>query len=288
MNNVFDENSFLGEIESGYLAYSTNDEVRYQASSGGFCKSFLNFLLETNEVDKVIITRLKKDEPLTAETIITDAVEDILSPRTNSIYGTVHPFSVLRELECGVRYVFVGLPCHVRAFYKYAEKNNINIFLISLLCNHIPYEDGVSNSILSSMYINKHEVTYFEYRGHGWPGFVYIKTIIGEEFKLSFSSCWSRYMSRTPQLPVKCKKCLDISGIYSNISVGDPWNIVDRSDTIGKSLIIVRDKKSEMLVKNAEEKKFILLQPVSKEAILLSQRTLYNLKKERNYANNIK
>ena len=90
----------FGHVDSIFLAHSGNDIIRFQASSGGFIKSFLVYLVESRTIDSVIITRTgNSNNPLVPETIITNSKEDILSTRTNSVYAVDNPFLAFKGIN---------------------------------------------------------------------------------------------------------------------------------------------------------------------------------------------
>jgi coenzyme F420-reducing hydrogenase beta subunit len=61
----------IGNISSIYLAWADSLSIRYHASSGGFIKSYLWYLLESKIIDYAIITRSgDKSSPLKPEVII--------------------------------------------------------------------------------------------------------------------------------------------------------------------------------------------------------------------------
>jgi len=85
----------FGQIDSIFFAHSSNDAIRFQASSGGFIKSFLVYLLESLTVDFAIITRTGGSEhPLLPETIITNFKGDFAQVECE---GVVPPPMLLNE-----------------------------------------------------------------------------------------------------------------------------------------------------------------------------------------------
>jgi coenzyme F420 hydrogenase subunit beta len=242
----------FGKINSIYLAHSKDEDVRFKASSGGFVKSFLCYLLDSF-VDYVIITRTGGQEsPLKPETIITDSKEDILSTRTNSVYCVNNPFKVFGGIRPDKKYAFVALPCQVTRAREY----NIDV-IISLFCNHAPLPAFTHNT-LSKLGISECDVKQIEYRGNGWPGYftAYLKT--GEVIRVPLRSVWN-----TLFMPAKCKSCSEI-GQNADIAVGDPWRISKTSE----SLVICRNKRADDLVKKADT---IKLKPVSFDQLNKSQ-----------------
>jgi len=245
-----------------YLSYSLNEDVRYKASSGGFCKEFIRFLLENKIVDKAIVTILgDNDKSLVPETIITDDIEKIMSTKSNTIYDKTNPLSVLRELNSEERYVFVGLPCHIKPLKKYCEKKNINIFAISLFCNHIPNNNKYYKSVLDQAKLVESDVKHFEYRGSGWPGYAVIHTNDGKEIKISHKNCWSNYKKKGFDMLPKCKRCVEFISYEADICVGDAWlKRVKNIDKKGTCIVLPMNNNSDKFIKDCFKKNYIYLE----------------------------
>ncbi|UCD22411.1 MAG: Coenzyme F420 hydrogenase/dehydrogenase, beta subunit C-terminal domain, partial [Chloroflexota bacterium] len=213
----------FGHIHSIFFAHSSNEAIRFQASSGGFVKSFLAYLLESKTVDSVIITRTGgPDDPLVPETIITSSKEDILSTRTNSVYAVNNPVPAFKELVYSKKYTFVGLPCQVRnlrVLQKKGQYRNI-VIIISLFCHHTPKIE-FTRGILRKLNVKERDVQQIEYRGSGWPGgfTAYLKN--GRKKFVAQRDCWSNDLNNGPEI---CKHCSEIAE-DADFFVGDPWNL---------------------------------------------------------------
>ncbi|MBU0615649.1 MAG: Coenzyme F420 hydrogenase/dehydrogenase, beta subunit C-terminal domain [Nanoarchaeota archaeon] len=245
MENI-KEYKWLGKVKSQFLACSSDKEVRFRASSGGFCKSFLVFLIENKIVDKVIITRTGPPEnPLQPETIITNNKSEILSSRTNSVYAPTSPLDCVKYLSNNEKYAIVGLGCHIKALDRLQKKGIAkNIILkIGLFCNHTP-NIKFTMDIIRRLGIKEREIRKIEYRGNGWPGqfTAYLKD---GRSHLSISDYWINDLNNGPH---KCKACSELSE-KANIVVADPWGLgLEKEDKLGQTLVICRDKLSESLV----------------------------------------
>ena len=260
----------FGRIDSTFLAHSSNDITRFQASSGGFIKSFLVYLLESQIVDYAIITRTGgPSNPLLPETIITASKEDILSTRTNSVYAVNNPFLALKELAYDKKYAFVGLPCQVRnlrALRKKGKYRNI-VIVIGLFCNHTPNIE-FTKGIFQKLDVREDDVQQIEYRGSGWPGGLtaYLKN--GQKKFIALRDYWSNDLNNGPEV---CKYCSEIAE-NADIYVGDPWNLkLERTDSKGTSLIICRNSQASRLVKRAAELGHIKIHKCSQEQLIQSQ-----------------
>ena len=64
-----DENRVWGRRESSFLAYSSNSEIRYNASSGGVLTSICSYLVETKRVEGIFHIGKDPDDPSVAKCI---------------------------------------------------------------------------------------------------------------------------------------------------------------------------------------------------------------------------
>lgn len=237
-----------------YLAHSTDENIRFNASSGGFIKSFLCHLLDSHQADYAIVTRTGgPDNPLTPETIVTNRKEDIISTRTNSVYCVNDPFKDIK-IWPGKRYAFVCLPCQVRHARLYPNMACV----ISLICNHAPRAE-FTRVILRKLGVEESQVSQIEYRGNGWPGrfTAYLKDG-GTKYIAGY---WNeRYK------PDSCRNCKQ-SGRDADIIAGDPWRI--SKDERGGTLIVCRNPRAVNMVEKAGD--YVSLQPVTYADFLKSQ-----------------
>lgn len=266
-----------------YLSYSLNKNIRYKASSGGFCKEFVRFLIETKIVDKAIITVLGDDvKSIVPETIITNNINKIMSTKSNTIYDKTNPLVVLKSLKSNEKYVFVGLPCHILPVKKYCKKRNIKIFTISLFCNHTPNTARYYELILDKVGLTKNDLHHFEYRGSGWPGFVTIITNDNKEIKLKHSDCWANYKKAGFNMPLKCKKCEKFVSMNADICVGDAWlQRILSVDNDGTCIILSMNNYADSLINQCAMKGFIYLEHVNDDEFNEYYQRLIKYKKMR-------
>lgn len=260
----------FGHINSIFLAHSSNDVIRFQASSGGFIKSFLVYLLESQIVDFAIITRTGgPSNPLVPETIITNSKEDIISTRTNSVYAVNNPFTVFKEIKHDKKYAFVGLPCHVRnlrALQKRGQYRNI-VIVIGMFCNHTPNIE-FTKEILQKLNVKEDDVQQIEYRGNGWPGGFTVYTKNGQKKFIALRDYWSNDLNNGPEA---CKYCSEIA-TDADVYVGDPWNLdLEKTDSKGMSLVICRDSQPSRLVRRAAELGHMKIYKCNKKQLIQSQ-----------------
>jgi coenzyme F420-reducing hydrogenase beta subunit len=260
----------FGSVDSVFFAYSGDDTIRFQASSGGFIKSFLVYLLESRTVDFAVITRTGgPGSPLVPETIVTNSKDDILSTRTNSVYAVNNPLVVLKELASDRKYAFVGLPCQVRnlrALQKKGKYSNIAV-TIGLFCNHTP-NIGFTRGILQKLNVKEDDVKQIEYRGNGWPGGFTAHLKNGDKKFIALQDYWSNDLDNGPEACKHCSETAEEADIY----VGDPWNLgLEKTDLKGTSLVICRARRATRLVREAAEAGYIEVCEGSREQLVQSQ-----------------
>lgn len=246
--NILDYPGKFGEIKRCLICTARDEAVRHSSSSGGACRSILAALLEKGLVDRVIITRAT-DDPYKPETIVTGEISDLMSDRLNSILSPTSPLTAIKNLDKGLKYAFVGLPCHIAGLALCPEIKQ-NIYLtIGIFCYLTPSFKFVE-AFINDM-PERSGVVGLRYRGAGWPG----KTIAyhrnGMTSEYGFIEVWHKYnYDRAFQLS-RCGECTYYSSEFADISIGDPWHLLGQ-DQNGSSLVLIRSKTGEDVIKASE------------------------------------
>ena len=130
---------------------------------------------------------------------------------------------------------------------------------------------------------SKTEVTKFRFKDKsagGWPGHTKMysensKQVLTHSFRHRYKELYESY---------RCLLCFDQMNIYSDISVGDPWGVDKEDNKAGNTVIIVRTKKGENLIKDAIEDGVISVEPLSVNKIIEGQTVDERLKPNFFYA----
>lgn len=239
--------------------HAYNEEIRQKASSGGFCKAFLCYLIDNQVVDYVILTRVKENssEP---ETIITKDKNKILT-RTNSIYQYNNQIKILENIDPNKKYCFIGLPCFVKYIknqQKIKKLENI-VLTISILCNQAPNEN-FKLQILQDHKIDQQAVTNIDYRYGEHPGRINIEMGLHKAQTYDHEYAWSRYNTKYCFTPECCRHCDLYESTYSDITVGDAWHTKYGRDKKGWTKVTVNTQKVLNLIDDAATKKYINIQ----------------------------
>jgi len=267
------EDMLLGNHEACYVAHSTDEKLRYNASSGGMVTQILIHLIDKGIVDGALVTHMNPEKPLEPEPFIARTPEDIIEA-AGSKYCPVPANIALREIlrEPG-KYAVVGLPCHIQGIRK-AEMINRKlreriVYHLGIVCNHTP-SFMATEFLLEKLGVSKNEVKSIKYRGEGWPGSLKIETTTGQILLLP--EYWGSGFGQL-FIPPRCRSCSDHMAELSDMSFADPWLREFEGENIGKTLIVLR--KDIKILDDLKKEGLCNLEPIEAEKVLLSQ--LYNI-----------
>lgn len=258
----------INVITKTYFSHAKDEEIRLAASSGGFCKAFLCYLVDNNIVDYVILTRLK-DNSTEPETIITNDKNKILN-RTNSIYEFNNQTHILKDIDHSKTYAFIGLPCFVYYIKKQQQINKLmNIKLtISLLCNQAPSKK-YKEQLIKDAECNVNEIVNIDYRHGPSPGCVKIVDFKNQEKILgSHGYNWSKYNTKYCFSPACCRNCSLYESSFADIVVGDPWHTKYEKSKSGWTKVTAYTQTAIDLIEKAIDNSYIVAKnPDANEAI---------------------
>ncbi len=277
-------NFLIGSYIKCYSAYAKDDEIRYNGASGGVVTALLVFALETGLIDGALVAKDKKENPFVAESFIARTKEDIIKS-AKSKYCPVSVGSALKEIidsKDKEKFAIVGLPCHISRIKKACKvDSNLNkkIFLtLGLFCGHTPSLNAI-DFFLKRFNLKKEEIVKINYRGDGWPGYVKIFKKNGEIVKYPSSLYWS-IAGSSFFYPKTCLACDDCSSEEADISCGDAWLPEFKQDSIGRSLLVCRTERGNVVLQEAQKQGLIELKEIPLEKIIFSLMGALYLKKK--------
>ena len=257
--------------------YSTDAELRHNASSGGALSALALHLLKTGEVSRVLHVGMDPERPL--ETRITRSADrGAILGAAGSRYAPASPLETLSaELEAPGTMLFIGKPCDVGALRQLMQADPAIAarfpYLLSFFCAATPSQDG-TDRIVRRLGFEPGEVSAFRYRGDGWPGYASATTADGRSARLSYADSWGDILSKEVQF--RCKICPDGVGGAADVAAADAWYggesgypSFDEAD--GRSLIITRTSHGDALLSAAEAAGALTTSPLAIAEILLMQ-----------------
>ncbi|MEM3086824.1 MAG: Coenzyme F420 hydrogenase/dehydrogenase, beta subunit C-terminal domain [Halobacteria archaeon] len=289
---------YLGRYQALYVAASRDTALRKRAAGGAIVTSVLLKAMETGTIDGAVVVRMNPRRPGLPESFIARTSEEILDA-ASSKYFEAPVAGVLMDLKRDTgRYAFVGLPCQIHGLRNLQFggikwlRERIPLTL-ALFCGGILHTNAL-RFLLSRYNIAESEVTHLEFRSRKNPvatahGGFYIQTRDGREFFVE-----ENYGGTLTHLFTLegCLYCLDHTGEFADISVGDVWSravpqalcpvcgtLLCRTHMVGNpSAVIVRTEAGQRLLDSVPE---IWREPLAPEDLVRSQNSLLFDKKVR-------
>ena len=266
------EDMAVGRYLGSYVGHAMDKGVRYNSASGGIVSALLTFALQEGLIDGALVTRMRRDDPLTPEPFVARTREEILSA-SGSKYCPVAANTALQEvLDSNDRIAVVGLPCHIQGLRKAEQR-------IGKLTKQIRYHISLACSLnfsflgtarfLQNLGIAPDRVAVLQYRGQGWPGSVLIRLKDGRRRTVPCPEC---YRQLGPYSLRRCTLCSDMLGELSDLTCGDAWiPQIMRTDRAGSSFVVSRTPGAEELLESAASQGAVELSELELQDLLTSQ-----------------
>ena len=94
-----------GEIKEAYFGYSTDENIRKKASSGGILTALACYLLRKKEIDCVIQVKVNKNNPLTTETVWNTNENEVINCCGSRYTASASLIDILKKIEFSKKYV---------------------------------------------------------------------------------------------------------------------------------------------------------------------------------------
>ena len=243
-----------GYYLSLFYAWSTDEKIRFESSTGGLLNGLSLYLLESKKVKFILHTVTHPEKPMRSVSKLSYNKEELLNSNSCSRYGPASPLDKFHEaLSLNEPFAFVGKPCDISAIRQLSKTdervNNLCKYLLTLVCGGST-EFTKSQDFIESFKVNEEELAIFRYRGFGNPGKMYIKTKDGREHDREYNSFWGE--ESTWRVHFRCKICPDAIGESSDLAALDTWRGGSPKDEDeGFNAAIVRTKKGLDLLNDA-------------------------------------
>lgn len=256
---------------------SSNKEIRYKGSSGGVITHIIKYLFDSNKVNSAINFRFSGIELFEPKLIFSYEEYE----HTGSIYHEINIYKFLKENINNIKspIVITCLPCQVFTIKRLLKKNNIESFIISLVCSS-QLEKEATYYFLEKNNIEIGKVSDFRYRGNGWPSGIQIKTEDKEYFFHNNDSNW-KYLFHSQIFTLnRCFSCKDTFGLNADFSIADPWlERYIKKDKIGSSIVVSHTEKAEQVILDAMGEGILdVIELLDQKEVILSQE--YTLQKK--------
>jgi coenzyme F420 hydrogenase subunit beta len=248
-----------GPVLATWEGWASETEVRDRGSSGGAVTAFSQFALTSEVASGIAHVAAKADDPRLIEAVISRNKRDLMRG-AGSRYAQASPAEAVGEIARGSeRIAFVGKPCDVASVSKamaadpqLAAKIPLTI---AIFCAGAP-NLLATQSLLDRLGVPKNaRLTDLRYRGKGWPGLMQAEweDSAGVRFVskgISYAEGWGNILQSSRRW--RCRVCADHTGVFADISVGDPWHTPPNGDMDeGRSLIVARTERGRSFVEAA-------------------------------------
>jgi len=227
-------------------AWSTDEKVRFESSTGGLLNGLSIYLLESKKVKFILHTAADPKKPMRSLSKISYNKEELVGGESRSRYGPAAPLDKFHEaLDLNQPFAFVGKPCDISAIRLLSKTdsrvNKLCKYLLTLVCGGFA-EFTKAQDFIESFKVKEDELSIFRYRGFGNPGRMYIKTKDGREYDREYNSFWGE--ESTWRVPFRCKICPDAIGESADVAALDTWRGGSpKGEDEGFNAAIVRTKK---------------------------------------------
>jgi len=241
-------------------AWSTDDKIRFESSTGGLLNGLSLYLLESKKVKFILHTVTDPEKPMRSISKLSYNKDELLNSGSCSRYGPASPLDKFHDaLNLNQPFAFVGKPCDISAIRQLSKTdervNNLCKYLLTLVCGGST-EFTKSQDFIESFKVKEEELSIFRYRGFGNPGKMYIKTKDGREHDREYNSFWGDESAW--RVHFRCKICPDAIGESSDIAALDTWRGGSpKNEDEGFNAAIIRTKKGLELMNDASKAGFI-------------------------------
>ena len=286
----------MNKAKHTFIGYSTDETIRYKASSGGVGSALVKYMLDTGEADYALNFSydpklihyvphfVSKFEDYNITGSIYQEMNLLLTVKrfleTFKDYRNVRlqddgliPTAEYKQETTRGKIVLFSLPCQTKALRTICHNTGFEAVIIGLTCSSQQRNEATS-FLLSRLGINEDEVSMLQYRGNGWPSGIQIKTKNGEKiFVNNNDSIWTEIFHSRLFIQKKCFSCNSTLNEYADIVLADPW-LKDYilTETIGQTLFATYTELGEKYIEDAINKKYIEAKEVSFDLLYNSQK----------------
>lgn len=266
-----------GPVYELWEGHAADEEIRFAGSSGGAASALALFALERQGFHGVLHTSARNDVPYLNETVISHTRDELLN-RAGSRYAPASPCDGLQKIEdapgpC----VFIGKPCDVAGAQRARRvRPGLDARLgltIAFFCAGTPSTKGTIEMLKRMGVPDPDRLISLRYRGNGWPGkaTAVFRDNDGAEAtsQLTYSQSWGEILQKHRQW--RCQLCVDHTGEFADIAVGDPWYQGVPDEAPGRSLILARTERGRSFLAAARDAGYVQASPAEAWKLPASQ-----------------
>lgn len=257
-------------MKETYIGYSTDNTIRYNATSGGVGSSILKYLFDEGIIQTSITFDYNQKQLEYVPRLIHDYKDYKI---TGSIYHEIKLVQFIKEHIAEIKGGFACfvLPCQARPIRSILKKAGIPCFLLGLTCSSQQSIDA-TYYLLKRLNIETKDVNYIQYRGNGWPSGIQIQKKDNTTVHVpNNNSIWTQIFHSRLFILKQCFKCQNTLNIYSDITLADPWLKEFQNEKEGQSLICCNTQRGIEIFNQTVINRNIYAKKISNELLIKSQ-----------------
>lgn len=251
-----------------FIGFSTDENIRFKASSGGVGSALIKYLMESCGYGTTMSFIYNANESKYDLKLIYDYHD---YNNCGSIYQDTDTIGFIKR---NIEYIRDGIvvtcmPCQVKVIKSILSRNNIRHFIISLCCSGQTTIQGTW-CYYKLLGIKKEDVNNIQYRGNGWPSGIQIQLRDGRVIrKGNYTYPWTLMHRSLLFRPKRCLSCTIKTSPYADVSLADPWlkDYIEK-DSIGNTIIICNDSSSNVIKRMCDNHLLKLVEITEKEFII--------------------
>jgi coenzyme F420 hydrogenase subunit beta len=246
----------MGRYVEAWQGWASDEEFRRAGSSGGVLTALTEWMISTGRAPAVRASSGSAISPTRTVPVRITTRQEALAA-AGSRYAPVS-----NAARGGGSEPFVGKPCEVAAVRNIAlEGSYEEPVLLSFFCAGTPSQLA-TNRLVEELGGHVGSVAELRYRGDGWPGAFKFRSTDGGSGEMSYQQSWGKRLGR--ELQTRCKLCVDGTGEFADIAVGDYWDSDSDGfpifeDAIGNSVVIARTRRGAELLREAVDEGIVVL-----------------------------
>ena len=247
-----------GPVRKYLMGHSLDPEIRLNSASGGIATSLMLHLLETGQVDDVVVVGMENDRPVARLTHDPQVVRDSVGSK----YGPVPMLaSVIPELRKHPRRIAMTVtPCQLggwrRAVERIPKLGESSVLTIGLFCGQVQsYESLVSiAATLGVKYPDDAKFTHWRYGPY--PGSARFEFPDGKSVE---KPLYPWLDVAVPHFSLKrCFLCPDGGNWLADMTLGDIHSGGD-----DETVIVCRTRRAEEVLESAQQASRIAMQDMT-------------------------
>lgn len=243
------------EDSSGYLSFSNDEEIRYNASSGGIGKELTLYGIENGY--EVCGAEYNYSNEKVEHVIINNISE--LDRIVGSKYIPSNTSRGFSKLDKNKKYIIIGTPCQIYGLSQIKSLNKLNCdtILVDFFCHGTPslnLWDKYLEMIKDRLGIRKIESINFRDKKIGWHNFSMFIEGEGKVFREEMGKdLFLQFFLENVDLNTPCYNCkLRFNKLFSDIRLGDFWGSKCKNDKKGTSLVLVNTQLGKNIINSMD------------------------------------